>query len=276
LLHSGARAQILTVLGYQRSGLKAATAGISSAKFGIIANVGRDFEQLEEGQDMSGKTLKALLIAWALGLAGAAQAQFTIYTDQAAFVAAVCSAATDTFNDLQLTLIDSPLSRAATIAPYSYTANAANVNPQLDPAFFAVGTPGDAWLSTNNGTDEITLTGIPANVRGIGGYFFGTDRSGAAKTGKVVVQAHGAGFTASQEVIDATTTSFVGFVFNGPFASPAIRMSASQVPPPLYPTINNLIFGIAGASTCPTPALTKAASRKVHGAAGPFDLTLKP
>jgi len=214
---------------------------------------------------MFGSMVKSLFIACLLGLAGAAQAQYTVYTDKAAFLAAVSAPATDTFNDLPISLVASPLSRAATIAPYSYTASA----PQ---GFFPGGAPADVWLRTNDAADEITITGIPANVRGIGGYFFGTDATGALKDGNMIVQANGAGFGAGAGIFDATPTSFMGFVFDSQFSSLAIRMSVTQpLPGPIFATANNLIFALPNA----TPVLINAVSRKLHGTAGTFDLLLQ-
>jgi len=215
---------------------------------------------------MFGSTFRSMVIASLLCLAGTAQAGFTTYTDKAAFLAALSAPATDTFNDLPLAMVASPLSRAATIAPYSYTATATN-------GFFPGGAPADVWLRPSAATDEITITNIPTDVRGIGGYFFGTDNLGNLQSGgDLIVQANAGGGGLGVGVLGATTSSFMGFVSDGPIDSFAIRMSGSQTLPGTYwATANDLIFAVAST----TPVQVKAVSRKSHGAAT-FDLPLVP
>ena len=120
---------------------------------------------------MSGRTLRSLVVAGLLVLVGCPQAALTVYTSQAAFLAAVTAPGTDTFQDISITgSTPGPLNRSA--GAYSYT-----VNSTLS-LFYGAGTSTDHWLSTNTATDTITFNAIPANVRAIGGFFFGSDIGG--------------------------------------------------------------------------------------------------
>jgi hypothetical protein len=213
-------------------------------------------------QRMPGRTLRSLVIVGLLGLAGAAQAAITVYTSQAAFLAAVTAPGIDTFIGFSITVsTPSPINRTA--GPYSYTAAVSTTS------FFGAGTTADPWLSTNTATDTITFNAFPANVRAIGGFFFGSNISGNSVTGDITVVATDGGGTSMQTIVGATTSSFRGFVSTGPLTS----LTVTSVQPAsgiLWPTVNDFIL----ATSAPPAALVSAASRKVHGAAGTFDLPL--
>jgi hypothetical protein len=213
---------------------------------------------------MSVRALRSLVIVLLLVFAGAAQAAFTVYTSQAAFLAAVAAPATDNYNDLALGSVPGPLIRAA--APYGYTANTTS------PDFFIIGTAADAWLSTDVSDDTITFNAIPASVRGIGGRFFVTDFEGAVAAGQTVtlVATDGDG-TSTQQIVNATQTSFLGFVSTGPLTSLTVT-ATNLMPDTAWPTVNDLV--LATAASAPPAVLVSAASRKVHAAAGTFDLPL--
>jgi hypothetical protein len=209
------------------------------------------------------RALKSWIVVGLLVLSGAAQAAITVYTNQAAFLAAVFAPGTDTFNDFSITgPTPSPINRTA--GPYSYTAAAST------STFFGAGTMADPWLSTNTATDTITFSAIPANVRAIGGFFFGSNAAGAAVLGDVTLVAADGSGTSAQTIIGATTSSFRGFVSDGPLTSLTVAAVQGGVNSPLWPTVNDFIL----ATSAPPTALISAASRKVHGAAGTFDLPL--
>ena len=137
------------------------------------------------------------------------------------------------------------------------------------------GTAADVWLSTNDAVATITFNAIPANVRGIGGFFFGSNISGAFAAGDMTLVATDGGGASTQTITGATTSSFLGFVSTGPLTS--LTLTAVQPAPNfLWPTANDLILATAAAA--PPAVLISAASRKVHAAAGTFDvpLTLAP
>jgi hypothetical protein len=197
-----------------------------------------------------------------LCLAAVSQATITVYTSKAAFLAAISAPGTDDFNNFGLVSVPSPISRAA--GPYSYTGTVSTTS------FYGAGTAADNWLSTNTATDTITINALPANVRGIGGYFFGSDISGNFAAGDITLAATDGSGTVTQTITGASTTSFLGFVSNGPLTS----MTITSVQPGsgfLWPTANDLVMGTAAALP---PVLLSAALRKTHGSAGTFDLPL--
>jgi hypothetical protein len=212
---------------------------------------------------MSLRALKSWVIVGLLVLSGAAQAALTVYTSQAAFLAAVTAPGIDTFNDFSITgSTPSPINRIAG-GLYSYTGTVSTTS------FFGAGTAADHWLSTNTATDTITFNAFPANVRAIGGFFFGSDISGLFASGNITVVAADGSGTSTQTIVGAATSSFRGFVSDGTLTSLTVT-SVQPVSGFLWPTVNDLIL----AASAPPAALVSAASRKVHGAAGTFDLPL--
>ena len=79
----------------------------------------------------------------------------------------------------------------------------------------------------------------------------------------------------ARSIVNGNETSFLGFVSTGPLTSLTIS-ATQQAPDTAWPTVNNLILATAAAA--PPAVLISAASRKVHAAAGTFDvpLTLAP
>jgi hypothetical protein len=147
-----------------------------------------------------------------LSVSAGAKADVFIYTDRTAFLAALSQPGTDTFNNMPGTELPTPQSRTTDVgASYSYQAAA---GPTSD--FFPAGTAADRWLATNTSDDTITFSNFAPGVQGFGGNFFGTDVSGAFSAGHTVVLTGTDGtVTRTQNVTDATLTSFVGFVSNG-------------------------------------------------------------
>lgn len=181
-------------------------------------------------------------------LASPSQAAITIYTSQAAFLAAVTTPGVDTFETLSITgSTPSPITRTA--GTYGYTASAST------SSFFGAGTNADHWLSTNLATDSITFSSFTGGVRALGGLFFGSDISGLFAAGSVTLTATDASGSVTQTITNATTSSFLGFVSTGPLTS--VTISAVQPATPLWPTVNNLT--LAGAAT-PTPGVPEPAT----------------
>ena len=118
-------------------------------------------------------TLTRFTAATLMLAAGASQAAITVYTDQAAFLAAVSAPGVDTYLGFSITgSTPSPINRAA--GPYNYTGTVTTTS------FFGAGTVADPWLSTNTATDTITFNAFPPEVFAAGGLFFRRNVSGAA------------------------------------------------------------------------------------------------
>jgi hypothetical protein len=182
-------------------------------------------------------SLKSLSLAVLLCSAAAAQADITVYTDRAAFLAAVGNSATDTFNDLSMVETASPLNRS--INSYSYRASAGPVGD-----FFPAGSAADIWLSTLVANDTITFSNFSAGVRGFGGNFFGSDFNGAFLPGKtIVLTASDGSTTRTVNLYDTTVNSFLGFVSTDPFSTISLRNDA--IPGNVYwPTVNNVTLAV--------------------------------
>jgi hypothetical protein len=182
-------------------------------------------------------SLKPLCVA-ALLCAAAAQAQITVYTSQAAFLAAVHAPGVDTFDDLVGPVPGSDLlSRTAgghTYDVYSYGG-----------LFGADGGPGDSWLSNNYHDSPIVFSNFSSGVRAFGGNFFAIDSMGGYTPGKVVLTAIGGGVL-SYDLNDAATTDFLGFVSGTPLA--AITLTAGY-DPAWYASANKVVLAVPEPAT---------------------------
>jgi hypothetical protein len=114
---------------------------------------------------------RTLLLAATAALVAApapARAQFTVYTSLDAWLAAVSAPGLDTFNNIGNVSIVGPVTRTA--GAYSYRANASA--GRMYPA----GTLADRWLSTDDAGSDLVFDNFSPTVRGVGGFFFATDR----------------------------------------------------------------------------------------------------
>ena len=175
------------------------------------------------------------LAALAYCASGTAQAGIVTYTSQAAYLAAIANPGVDTYNNMPLNTVPSPINRTA--GPYTYSASAST------SSFFPAGAGADHWLSLNIATDQISLYGFSTGVRGVGGFFFGSDIAGSFLAGQsITVTATDAGGPTVITLNNATTSTFLGFVADDAFTS--ITVAAVQVQGnPVWPTINDLTLG---------------------------------
>lgn len=183
--------------------------------------------------------VKPLAAAALLALAGASQAAITVYTSQAAFLAATASSGVDTFAGFSITgSTPSPITRSA--GAFGYTAAVSTTS------FFGAGTSADPWLSTNTATDSITFNAFTGGVQAIGGNFFGSDINGLFSAGDVTLTATDASGSVTQTIIGATTASFLGFVSTGAMTS-LVLSSVQPISGFLWPTTDNITLGTAAA-----------------------------
>jgi hypothetical protein len=183
--------------------------------------------------------LKPVALAAMTLAAGASQASFTVYTSLAAFNAATTAQGTDTFSGLSVvSATPSPITRTTSVGTaYTYTASAPG-------DFFGAGSTANPWLSTNVGTDSITLNGFSSAVVAIGGNFFGSDITGSFTAGDISLVATDASGSTTQTIVGATTASFLGFVSNGPITSLVIT-AVQPATGFLWPTADNLVLAAA-------------------------------
>jgi hypothetical protein len=189
-------------------------------------------------------SLKTLSLAVLLFTAAAAQADVTVYTDRAAFLAALSASGTDTFNDLTLSEIGTPLNRTA--GAYSYQASAGPVSD-----FWPAGSAADVWLATQVANDTITFASFSAGVRAFGGNFFGSDIAGVFTPGRTMVLTATDGTTArTVNLYDTTTATFLGFISSDPLAS--VTLHSDGLPGSVYwATANDVAMGMV--SQVPEP-----------------------
>ncbi len=184
-------------------------------------------------------SLKSLALAALLSTAAAAHADITVYTSEAAFLAAVSAPGTDTYDDLLLAQYPSPLMRMA--GTYSYTAAS-------DGGLYGAGVDADHWLSTNLAGDAITFAGFSPGVLALGGFFFGSDISGAFIPGTSMTLTAESGEIKTVILDDTTVGSFLGFVSSSQLAS--VVLSANQPGTyPVWPTVNNLTLAVPEPAT---------------------------
>jgi hypothetical protein len=186
--------------------------------------------------------LKPLALAALLATAGAAQADITVYTTQAAFNAATVNPGTDTFAGFSITGgTPSPLTRSA--GAYTYTVDAGPAG-----TFFGGGSTANPFLSTNTATDTVSFSGFSAGVVGFGGNFFGSNISGLFAAGGVTLTATDSSGTVTQTIISATETGFLGFVSDTGIIS-ATLASVQPTTGFLWPSADNVVL----ASAVPEP-----------------------
>lgn len=170
----------------------------------------------------------------------------TVFTSQAAFNAATIAPGVDTFTDLGVVFsAPSPITRSA--GAYSYSAAAET------STFFIAGTVADPWLSTNTAADSITFYNFATTISAIGANFFGSNIAGLFQPGSIALSLTDSFGVTSHTIINATTSSFIGFVSDGTITS----LTVSAVQPAgsfLWPTVDDLRLAQGLTSAVPEPA----------------------
>lgn len=175
-------------------------------------------------------SLKPVCLAILLSAACSAQAEITIYTDQAAFLAAVSAPGVDSYNDLSYQAYPDTLYREA--GAYRYQAYS-------ESGLFGTGTPSDGWLSNNHTRAPIVFSNFSGGVNAFGGNFFASDIMGDYLPGGSVVLTAIDGSALTYTVIGATTDSFLGFISSTPLTSVVLN-SAEEY----WPTANNVVLAV--------------------------------
>ncbi|MFT3878330.1 MAG: PEP-CTERM sorting domain-containing protein [Gemmatales bacterium] len=170
-----------------------------------------------------------------------ASAQVTVYTSEAAFLAALSPTPTyykETFDSVPFPP-SQPLNFA--LSPFAYNATV----PGGDLYTYGPGDP-DVWLSTATNVDQLVFTFTSGNISAVGGYFFTTGSDGAAAPGTINVTVNG---FPTQSIPLSDETSFLGFTAYSSFDT--LTITASQGVDSFWPTVNDFIVGVAAV---PEPA----------------------
>jgi hypothetical protein len=177
-------------------------------------------------------TAAALLCA-----AAAAQADITVYTSQADFLAAVQGSGVDSFDDLSIQQYGETLNRTA--GGYTYDVYSAT------GLWGAGGDAGDYWLSNNTAVAPIVFTNFSGGVSAFGGNFFTSDVLGQYTSGNLVLTAMD-GTALTYGLSGAAATDFLGFVSTSPLSAVTIATDGGVG---YWPTANNVVLAVPEPAT---------------------------
>jgi hypothetical protein len=169
--------------------------------------------------------------------AAAAQADITVYTSQADFLAAVSAPGVDTYDDLSIINYGDNLSRNAGIYSYDLYSGTG--------LYGAGGGGGDFWLSNNRRTNPIVFSNFGGGVTAFGGNFFGSDAFGQYTLGSVILTAVD-GSVVTYNLDLASTTSFLGFVSSTPLSAVTLGTDGGAG---YWPTANNVVLAVPEPAT---------------------------
>jgi hypothetical protein len=181
--------------------------------------------------------LKPICAAALLCAAAAAQAEITVYTSQADFLAAVHAPGVDTYDDLTVTPYGETLSRTA--GTYTYDVSS------VTGIWGAGGPGGDYWLSNNQAMNPMVFSNFSGGVTAFGGNFFASDFNGQYAVGNLVLAASD-GSVVTYSLTGPTTTNFLGFVSTTPLTAVAL---ATDGGPGYWPTANNVVLAVPEPAT---------------------------
>lgn len=157
-------------------------------------------------------------------------ADFTVYTDKTAFLAAVSpSYYTETFDSLAL----------GESSPITLHSGAEQFVAQASGNLYVISGGGGKWLSTNNSSFTLNFTSFAGSPTAIGGYFFITDNPGNIINGTIDANLNSGAATFS--VTTSSSTNFIGFVStqNTPITLLSLGTNSNWV------TANDLVVGQA-------------------------------
>ncbi len=187
---------------------------------------------------MRTKPLLTQLSAAALLLcaAAAAQADITVYTSQADFLAAVQAPGVDTYDDLSIINYGDSLNRHA--GSYTY-------DVYSDTGLYGAGGGGfDFWLSNNQRNNPIVFSNFSGGVSAFGGNFFGSNVNGEYLVGNLKLTAID-GSVLTYTLSGSTTTDFLGFVSTTPLSAVVLGTDGGAY----WPTANNVVLAVPEPAT---------------------------
>ncbi|MES2740573.1 MAG: PEPxxWA-CTERM sorting domain-containing protein [Pseudomonadota bacterium] len=193
----------------------------------------------------SSLVFKSLSLAVMLCAARLAHADVTVFTDEAAYLAAVGDTGTDKFDNFTTNAPEGPLQREA--GEYGYTVATAGLDSS---PYLYVSPSEDGWLSTQRPADYLVFSHFSSKVRGVGGLFFNTDFFGDYADGAdlTLTATEQTGNTVSYTFTPTSSASFLGFVATGALSEITVHTPGDNF---LYPTVNNLHLSVAAV---PEPA----------------------
>jgi hypothetical protein len=179
--------------------------------------------------------LKPICAAALLCAAAAAQAEITVYTSEAAFLAAVKAPGVDTYDDLSVVKYGETLHRNA--QGYTYDVYSAS-------GLWGAGGAGDHWLSNDTNTHPMMFSNFRGGVSAFGGNFFASDVLGQYTVGNLFLTAMD-GSVLTYSLVGATATDFVGFVSSAPLSAVTLGTDGGNY----WPTANNVVLAVPEPAT---------------------------
>jgi hypothetical protein len=178
----------------------------------------------------------------ALGLSG--RAATTIYTDYAAFLAAVGGMGGESFDGL-------PAPGSILGEDRSFSVGGISVVASTQGKLYTAGSGPDIWLSTFEDDVAIEFYFTGETLYAVGGSFFTSDLKGYETPGSVKLMTND---LTTHTVTYSAMTSFVGFVSDQPITSVSV-VAVQPGDGPVWPTVNNLVFGPVSAVPEPESAM---------------------
>ena len=185
----------------------------------------------------------------------AAQAAAVQYTDESTFSSVLTDSVADTFSDLDLEDVETPVNRTVTSSggtEYSYEIDTqSNVWVLSDAS-------STQWVAVDNPFDDLDFSTFSPNITAIGGYFFNTDFWGGMAIGDLDIKlTDSLGNEFDFLIVNAMPTTFTGFTLTEGFID-SLSIGAVNTGTSYrlanFATASNLIFGTTDQGPAAVPA----------------------
>jgi hypothetical protein len=162
----------------------------------------------------------------------------TVYDTQGDFLATIAAGSyLETFDATPVGSTSAPLAYSGNGLSYDVKVLAPAVNPHLYPFTIPGGDPSDVIMGLANAEDTLIFDFTSGNVAAVGAFFFSTDIDGGVITADAIVDTD---LTDPMVVSTAgTTTTFLGFISDQPFAFLSVRGDNASVV--AFPSVNDVI-----------------------------------
>ena len=193
-----------------------------------------------------------LVLFGLLFLSKTAQAQFTVYTNEASFLGAVSPGHyKETFQTTDVS--SQPLSVNLSGSGFSYLLS--SPAPAAGQGLYPGGSGSDKWVSTYWPQYGLLFTNFSTNVSAVGGYLFPTDWNRAWTNTPITVIARltdGSSYTNSYNTTGSS--SYLGLTFAAKSIQSLQILNATNAPTQEFMTVNDFTVGVAGSGGGSTPA----------------------
>lgn len=159
-----------------------------------------------------------VVLGAAMCVSAGAQAEITLYTDRAAFVAAVPGTVTDNLDDLAPGWLEGEATRKTASVSYRISAGPS------DAGLYLAGPAGAVAVTATMASDALTFDQFTPGMRGFGGLFYGSDAYGEYSVGRALeLTAIADGKTLTFTLAPDSSQSFFGLVSSTDLESVSLR-----------------------------------------------------